>query len=235
VYGHAQSIKGQFGINVPGQGVTDSLSRIDVQNDRQVHKAYQDVDVGDIGYPDLIYAGYFDISDQVRIDPEPVIAVRRSHPFLPGTTLQSLLSHDPGYFLVVDSPSFPLELQGDSPIPVSGKLQADIADSGFQNLLGRFLLLLMVKTSPGQIHEFAPPLNALDKGAILGNELSLFSVRLRLFLTALFKNSFSRVTLPSKHSSSRTLAASSASREGSAFNLPSAYCFFQIYNKPEEM
>jgi hypothetical protein len=185
------------------------------------------MDVGDIGHPDLIYGAYFDIPHKVRIDPVPMIAVCCSHPFLPGTTLQSLLPHYPGNLLVVDIPSFSVELPGNPSIPVSGKLQTDIADSGFQSFFGRFSLSRMVKASPGQIHEFAPPLNAFDKGAIFGNELSFLSVRLRLFLTALFKNSFSRVTLPSRHSSSRTLAASSASRDGSEVSFPSAYCFFQ--------
>jgi hypothetical protein len=185
------------------------------------------MDVGDIGHPDLIYTGYFDISDQVRIDPVPMSAVRCVHPSLPGPTLQSLLPHDTGHLLMVNFTAFAVKLQCDSPVSISGKLQADISDTGFQYFVGRFFLLLMVKASPGQIHEFAPPLNAFDKGAIFGNELSLFSVRVRLFLTALFKNSFSRVTLPRRHSNSLTLAASSASRDGSEVSFPSAYCFFQ--------
>jgi len=106
------------------------------------------VDVGDIGYPDLVYGVYFDISDQVRIDPEPMITIRCSHPFLPGTTLQSLLAHDPGHLLVVDSPAFPVELYGDSSIPVTRKLQTDITNTGLQNFIMRFFFLLMVKTPP---------------------------------------------------------------------------------------
>jgi len=227
VYGHSQRIQGQGRINGPGQGIADSLPRIHVQDDREIHKTDKDMNVGDIGNPDLIYGGYFDVSDQVRIDPEPVIAVRCFHPFLPGTALQSLLPHDPGHLLVVDSPSFLVELQRNPSVSVTGKLQADITDAGFQNRIGRFLLPLMVKASPGQIHQCTSPLNAFDKGAVFGNELSFFSVRLRLFLTALFKNSFSRVTLPSRRSSSRTLAASSASLDGSDVSFPSAYCFFQ--------
>ena len=42
VYGHAQSIQGQAGVDSPGQGITDSLFRIDVQNDRQINKTCQD-------------------------------------------------------------------------------------------------------------------------------------------------------------------------------------------------
>ena len=74
---------------------------------------------------------------------------------------------------MVDSPDFAVELPGDSSVPVTGELQADVSNTAFQSLIGRFLLLLMIKASPGKIHEFAPPWNALDKGAIFGNELSL--------------------------------------------------------------
>src|SRR5208337_1096919 len=165
------------------------FSRIDVQNDRQVDKAHQDMDIGDIGHPDLIYGVCLDVFHKVRIDPESMAAVCRGNPLLlPGTIEPTFLTHDPVDFLMVDMPSLSMKLPGDSPVSVSGKLQADIINTGLQTLIGRFILPLMIKASSGQIHEFAPPLNALDKGAIFGNELSLFSVRLRLFLTALFKN-----------------------------------------------
>ena len=49
------------------------------------------------------------------------------------------------------------------------------------------MLWLVIVRSSWQFHEFAPPLNALDKGAILGNELSFFLVCFRLFLTAFLK------------------------------------------------
>jgi hypothetical protein len=189
------------------------------------------VDIGNISHPDLIKSIYLYIPDQVGIDPEPMVAVRCSNPFLlPGMTLQPLFLHDPGYLLMVDNPSFPLQLPGDPAVSIAGKLQTDVTNARFQNSIRRFRLLLVIKTSAGQVHEFAPPLNALDKGAIFGNELSFFSVRFRLFLMAFFKNSFSRVTLPSKHSNSRTLAASSASLFGSVFSFPSAYCLFHVYN-----
>jgi hypothetical protein len=80
-----------------------------------------------------------------------------------------------------------MRLPGDSTIPVAGKLQADITDPGDQGILRRGLLMLVVIASPGQVHQFAPPLNAFDKGAILGNELSLFSVFFRLLCTAFLK------------------------------------------------
>src|SRR5271157_10965 len=183
--------------------MADNLSRVNVKNDRQINKTYQNMNIGNVGNPDLIYGAYFYLSDQVWINPEPVIAVRCPDPFLfQGMTLQSFFPHNPGYLLMIDNLSFPLKLPGDSAVPVSGKLQTNVANARFQSSIRRFLLLRMIKTSAGQVHEFAPPLNALDKGAILGNELSLFSVSFRLFLTAFFKNSFSKVTLPSKHSSS---------------------------------
>jgi len=160
------------------------------------------MDVSDIGHPDLIYGVYFHISDHVRTDPESVIAVGCSYPSLPGAALQSLLPHDPGNLLVVDSQSLTMKLLCYSAIPIAGKLQTDIANAGFQALIRSFFFILVVKTPPGQIHQFTPPLNAFDKGAILGNELSLFSVCFRLLHTSFFKNSFSRVTLPSRRSSS---------------------------------
>ena len=145
MYGHAQSIQGQAGINFPGQGITDGLSRIDVQNDRQIDKAHQDMDIGDIGHPDLVDGVYPDVPHQVWIDPEPMLAVCRGNPFpLPGPTEPTLLTHDPGDFLVVDLPSLAMKLLSDSTIPVAGKLQTDITDPADQGIFRRDLLILVV-------------------------------------------------------------------------------------------
>ena len=92
-------------------------------------------------------------------------------------------------------------------IMVPGKIQANLLHTGNQRFIRGFLFRLIVVCSSGQFHQFAPPFNTLEEGAVFGNELCFFSACLRLLRTAFFKNSFSSVTLPSSLSSSRTRAS----------------------------
>ena len=114
--------------------------------------------------------------------------------------------------------SLPRQCDGASypPMSVAGKVQTNLLHTGDQRLIRRLFLRFVVICSFGQFHQFAPPFNSLDEGAVLGNELCFFSAFLRLLSTAFFKNSFSSVTLPKSLSSSRTRASRSATFHSSA-------------------
>ena len=71
--GHAQGGHRKLGIQVSGNRVADRLAGEHVQDYRQIDEAYQDMDVGQIGHPDLVNAVYPAVGNQVRITRLPVI------------------------------------------------------------------------------------------------------------------------------------------------------------------
>ena len=101
-----------------------------------------------------------------------------------------MLPHDPGYLLMVDDPSLTMELFGNPSVPIPREFQAEISNAINKGLLRGFMFWRIIISSSWELHQLAPPLNAFDKGAILGNEASLFSACLRLFRKAFLGTRF---------------------------------------------
>ena len=85
------------------------------------------MDIGNIGHPNLVDAIYRPMVKKIRINSEIVIAVGGVNPFaFARPTAPAFLTHDPSNLLVVDRPSFALQLFGDPAISILWKFQADL-------------------------------------------------------------------------------------------------------------
>ena len=67
------------------------------------------MDVSNVGDSQLIDAIHCAVFDQIGINPKIVVAIGCADPFaLARPAAPALLTHNPGNFLVVDGPIFPL-------------------------------------------------------------------------------------------------------------------------------
>jgi len=99
------------------------------------------MDVGNIGYPKLVDAITRQIPDQVGINPEIMLAISFADPFtLAWPATPAFLTHDPGNFLMVDDPTFALQLFGYPSISIAGKVQANLLHAGYQRFIRRLFL-----------------------------------------------------------------------------------------------
>ena len=104
-----------------------------------------------------------------------MVAIGGADPsFLLWPAKPSLLAHDAVNFLVIDQSAFAFELLGYTAISIPGKVQKNLLHTLNQRLVRSFFLRLVVVTASGKIHQFTPPFNVFDEGAVFGNELSFF-------------------------------------------------------------
>jgi hypothetical protein len=125
VDGHAQGIQAELGVNIAGYRVANYLSRKNIHDDGQIDETDQDMDVGYIGYPDLIDGLNVEILYQVGINPVLMVAVGGTHPIsflFPAT--KAVYAHDAGDFFMVDNHAFPLQLLGYPTVSVVRVLKA---------------------------------------------------------------------------------------------------------------
>ena len=149
------------------------------------------MDESDIGHPQLVDAVQLQAFDQVRVNRQPVVAVGGANQFfLLRPAKPAVAAHDARNLLVIDPPAFAFELGGHTPISIIGKIQASLLHTREQRFVSWFLLRLVIASSPGKIHQFTPPFNVFDQGAIVGNELALFCACLRLLRNAFLKIHF---------------------------------------------
>lgn len=94
---------------------------------------------------------------------------------------------------------------------------------------------LTVVTTGGQIHQFAPPSDRLDKESVVGKELSSLSALSKIFSRVFLGNPFSKVDPPTICSSLAIESLNAASWKGSPPNLPCLYCVFEWWRRPEEV
>ena len=89
--------------------MADGFSGVHIQNDRQINKAYQEMDVSNVSHPQLVDAIHCPVFDQVGINPKIMVAIGCADPFaLAWPADPALLTHDPGDFLVIDDAAFAL-------------------------------------------------------------------------------------------------------------------------------
>ena len=230
--GNPQGPQGQFRVNLAGDSISKGFSRVHVQNSSQIDKGCQDSNIGNIRKPNLVDRSSHQIANQVGKDPIRVVALRGPDPPPPGAAEKIVLPHHPEHSLVIDPQPLPVKGFGHSPIPIPGKLQHDglyeIPKVCILSQLGRGLSLWLILVSTGgQVHEFAPPPDRLHKASVVGKELSFLSALSRVFSSAFFKNSFSMVRRPTICSGLAIRSCKAASWAGSLPNLPRQYCFLQ--------
>ena len=92
--GHIQGGKCQRGVQVPGDAVADDPAGEGVQDNRQINKARLYPDVGDVGYPDLVYRRWRVLFYQVRIDWVAVVGVGGGCPAFLDRHQQGTFPHD---------------------------------------------------------------------------------------------------------------------------------------------
>ena len=77
---HPQSSQCELGIDLLRERPANHLSGKQIQNHRQIPKARENSNIGDIGYPDLISLPYIEPLEQIGIDPITVITVSGLYP-----------------------------------------------------------------------------------------------------------------------------------------------------------
>ena len=92
--GHPQSFQAKRCIDVLGDGISHGPAGEEVQDDRQIHEAALDADVGNVTRPGLVWGGDGQVPQQVGIGPIGMIAVCRANPSASGLPDQSPLPHD---------------------------------------------------------------------------------------------------------------------------------------------
>ena len=78
--GHPKGFQAQGRVDVARKRLADGPACEEVQDDRQVHEAALDADVGDIGHPDLIGSRNQQVLHEVGINPMRVVAVCGANP-----------------------------------------------------------------------------------------------------------------------------------------------------------
>jgi len=133
--GHPEGLEAQGRVDVAGQGMTHDPAGKQIQDDRQIHKAAPEGNVGDVGPPELVGTRDQQVLREVGIDPMGMLAVRGADPAAPGLAQQSLLVHDAKHLLVVVAVPPAMQLQGHPAVPVAGELLDDGLDAGDERLL----------------------------------------------------------------------------------------------------
>jgi len=173
--GHPESIKAKRCIDVRGDGISYGPASEEVQDDRQVHEAVLDTDVGDVRHPDLVWTRDGQVLHQVGINPMGVVAVCRANPSALGLPDQSSLTHDAQHLLVVARSSSAVKLPGHPAVAVARELLDDCLDTLDElRIIPSPVLWLVVICAAGQVHEPAPPFGAFEEVTMLSNEPALF-------------------------------------------------------------
>ena len=133
--GHPEGLEAQGRVDVAGQGMTHDPAGKQIQDDRQIHKAAPEGNVGDVGPPELVGTRDQQVLREVGIDPMGMLAVRGADPAAPGLAQQSLLVHDAKHLLVVVAVPPAMQLQGHPAVPVAGELLDDGLDAGDERFL----------------------------------------------------------------------------------------------------
>ena len=97
--GHPESFQAKRCIDVRGDGISYGPAGEEVQDDRQIHEAVLDADVGDVRCPSLVWTRDDQVLHQVGINPMRVVAVCRANPSTLGFPDQSSLAHDAQHLL----------------------------------------------------------------------------------------------------------------------------------------
>lgn len=133
--GHPEGLQAQGRVDAVGQGIAHDPAGKQIQDDRQIHEAAQDADVGDVGHPELVGARDQQVLREVRIDPMGMFAVRGADPAALGLSQQSLLAHDAKHLLVVVPEPATMQLLGHPTVSVAGEFFDDGLDAGDERLL----------------------------------------------------------------------------------------------------
>ena len=78
--GHPEGLQAQGRVDVAREGIAHDPAGKEIQDDRQIHEAALDADVGDIGHPDLVGTRDEQVLHEVGIDPMGMVAVRGAYP-----------------------------------------------------------------------------------------------------------------------------------------------------------
>ena len=78
--GHPEGLQAQGRVDAARQGMAHDPAGKEIQDDRQIHKAAQDGNVGDVGHPELVGARDQQVLREVGIDPMGMLAVGGADP-----------------------------------------------------------------------------------------------------------------------------------------------------------
>lgn len=168
-----QRCRGETGIDVAAETVTDDFARPSVQNNRQIDEAGAYGDIGDIPDPELVGSVDLEIACDIGVNRTVVIAVGRRDVAAFPLWVQIVFPHDPPHFLRVHSEPAVPKLGGDTTIAVIPTAFGDRPDYVDHRIFLR-LIGSCVEAGTRQIHQFAPPSDrdcggpvSTDPGALL--------------------------------------------------------------------
>src|SRR6516164_9426052 len=204
--------------------IADRPARPGVENDRNVSKAIDDGDVGNVGDPELVWPVDPQILGAVGINRLVMVAVGRGDIAPPPARLKVVLTHQPADLLVIDDHSSMAQLGANASPAVGFKLLADrrdrLNDGGVVLRGSRFA----VEGRPGDPHQPASFCDAEARGPATTDVVTLFG-RGALF-RAPFRNSSSNACLPTRRSSAAIRASycgTSPAAAASSSNSPASY------------
>ena len=161
---HAQCLKGQGSLQPGRDGIADDPAGTGIENGCQVDEAHAETDVSDVSQPHLVQPVHRYSLDEVGIPVEWMLAVSRLYPLPSRPAEQVGLPHKAQHFLVIDNLALVLELFGDAPVAIAGKLQTDGLNTVDDIRIGVGRCLTpVVKCAPGDIHQSASSPYAVDE------------------------------------------------------------------------
>jgi len=133
--GHPEGLQAQGRVDIARERIAHDPAGKEIQDDRQVHKAAPDGNVGDVGHPELVGTRDQQVLREVGIDPMGMLAVRGADPAVLGLSQQSLLAHDAKHLFVVVLVPSTMQCLGHPTVAVAGELFDHGLDAGDERLL----------------------------------------------------------------------------------------------------
>jgi hypothetical protein len=140
-YGHLQSLKREAAVHVSREAPANALTRISIEQARQIHKTLRQTHIGQIGDPALIERFNRKLFDQVAVDWLTVLRIGGMN------KARLALAHQPGLLhhsfdtLVINLPPVALERFGHAAISISSKVFAQLLQ-----LLGQRLIPILLRS-----------------------------------------------------------------------------------------
>ncbi len=123
--GSLQAIQYKTFLQGTGKLIVDHITTEDIDDDKQVHKAFAHPNIGQINCPHLIDPGYGQMSQQIRVNVLAVIQLAQVSLWIDG--IQAHFPHESARFLESDRGGL-IEFHTNSPISVIGVVCIDFID-----------------------------------------------------------------------------------------------------------
>jgi len=113
---------------MPLQGPADAAAAESIQDHRQVDKLVRELDVRDIGHPQLIEARQHHLGSEIRVDGQRMARIRRADKAPLAQAQQVIRSHQPQHQFMVRHDTTTCQLVRNAAIAITGPFERDALD-----------------------------------------------------------------------------------------------------------